>query len=54
MECVACGAELQLDESKLEKGEIFECKECGTELEVVSVNPLQIDKAPEEGEDWGE
>ena len=35
-------------------GEIIECEECGVELEVVSVNPLKLELAPEVEEDWGE
>jgi alpha-aminoadipate/glutamate carrier protein LysW len=36
------------------KGEIVVCPDCGAELEVVSENPLQLDLAPQEEEDWGE
>jgi alpha-aminoadipate carrier protein LysW len=28
--------------------------DCGAELEVVSLNPLVLELAPEEEEDWGE
>ncbi|NPV71122.1 MAG: lysine biosynthesis protein LysW [Firmicutes bacterium] len=36
------------------KGEIITCPDCGVELEVLNVEPLQIAPAPEEEEDWGE
>lgn len=36
------------------QGEIVPCPACGAELEVVSLNPLVLDLAPEEAEDWGE
>jgi len=36
------------------KGEIIECPECGVELEVVELDPLTLNLAPEEEEDWGE
>ena len=52
-ECPECGAELKLNE-KIESGEIFECHDCGIELEIRSTDPLKIEKAPEEEEDWGE
>ena len=52
-ECMTCGAALQ-PKGALEKGEIITCQECGTQLEVTSVNPLKVEKAPEEQEDWGE
>lgn len=52
VECVECGAEVQMEEVVL--GEIVQCEECGAELEVVGVDPVQVDLAPEEEEDWGE
>ena len=38
----------------LEEGEIIVCPDCGVELEVISVDPLVLEMAPEEAEDWGE
>jgi alpha-aminoadipate carrier protein LysW len=38
----------------VEKGEILICPECGVELEVLSVSPVEVAPAPEEKEDWGE
>lgn len=35
-------------------GEIAQCPDCGVELEVLSVDPLEVDLAPEVEEDWGE
>jgi alpha-aminoadipate/glutamate carrier protein LysW len=52
-ECPECLAELQLA-ADVEEGEIVVCVECGIELEVLSVDPLKLDLAPEEAEDWGE
>lgn len=52
-ECNICGCNLDLN-SDLELGEIIECSDCGTELEVTSINPLLLIEAPSEGEDWGE
>ena len=51
--CPECGANIVLDDGVVE-GEIIDCEECGAELEVVSVNPIELDLAPEEEEDWGE
>lgn len=51
--CVECGAELPLDDDVM-RNEILPCPECGVELEVLSLNPLLIDRAPEVEEDWGE
>lgn len=52
-ECLECAAEVELPKDVVE-GEIIQCPECGIELEVVSLNPPQLDLAPEEEEDWGE
>ena len=52
-ECPECAAEIKLEEDVIE-GEIIECPECGVELEVVGLDPVQLDLAPEEEEDWGE
>jgi alpha-aminoadipate carrier protein LysW len=52
-ECAVCGGTLTLDDD-LEVGEILDCGDCGTELEVVGVDPVELDEAPELAEDWGE
>jgi len=36
------------------QGEIVSCAACGADLEVRSLDPLRLDLAPEEEEDWGE
>jgi alpha-aminoadipate carrier protein LysW len=53
MECPECGGELIID-LDVEEGEIVVCPECGVELEVMSVDPVTVDLAPEVEEDWGE
>jgi alpha-aminoadipate carrier protein LysW len=52
--CIECDAGLQGEESQLEVGEIVICAECGVELEVLSLAPIKLGRAPEEEEDWGE
>ncbi len=52
-ECIICSAELVFTTS-LDIGELLECYECGTELEVESVSPLVLIEAPTEAEDWGQ
>jgi alpha-aminoadipate carrier protein LysW len=51
-ECIECGAQIRLSEP--EQGEILDCPECGTELEVIHPNPIALALAPQEEEDWGE
>jgi len=51
--CVICDATIVLPDGTL-PGELVECTECGTELEVVSIDPVQLAEAPTEEEDWGQ
>ena len=51
--CLECAAELTLD-ADVEDGEIVICPDCGVELEIMSVDPVSIQLAPEVEEDWGE
>jgi alpha-aminoadipate carrier protein LysW len=50
--CPECDAEIGMQ--KPMKGEIVVCPDCGADLEVVNENPLKVELAPEEEEDWGE
>jgi alpha-aminoadipate carrier protein LysW len=52
-ECVECGAVLEVPADVMQ-GEILPCGECGAELEVISLEPLELEPAPLEMEDWGE
>lgn len=52
-ECPVCGADVSLAGDTV-AGELIECPDCGTELEVVSVSPFKLEEAPQEEEDWGE
>jgi alpha-aminoadipate carrier protein LysW len=51
--CPECGADVSLNEN-VEKGEIIQCGDCGAELEVIKIDPVELALAPEEEEDWGE
>jgi alpha-aminoadipate carrier protein LysW len=53
VECLECAAELDLG-SDLEEGEILVCPDCGVELEVMGLDPITLELAPEVEEDWGE
>lgn len=50
--CPECAAEVELNDPL--EGEIVDCPDCGVELEVTGVDPLILELAPEEEEDWGE
>ncbi len=34
--------------------ELLRCRECGSELEITSLDPVALAEAPTEEEDWGE
>lgn len=52
-ECIECGTSLSLPDD-VEDGEILDCGTCGAELEVIAVDPVEVDTAPELQQDWGE
>jgi alpha-aminoadipate carrier protein LysW len=51
--CLECAAELDLAPD-VEEGEIVICPDCGVELEVMELDPITLELAPEVEEDWGE
>ena len=52
-ECPVCGAEIELSADAV-VGELMECGDCGTELEVLKLEPVTLGEAPETEEDWGQ
>ena len=51
--CVECEGDITLEDDVVES-EVFQCPDCGAELEVLGLKPLAIALAPEVEEDWGE
>lgn len=52
--CPECDSEVQVDEDS-DKGDIVDCADCGATLEVVGLDPIELDVAvEEEEEDWTE
>jgi len=51
--CIICDGEVRLPQDAME-GELMVCPDCGTELELVCMDPLTVEEAPEVQEDWGE
>ena len=51
--CVVCEAEITLPSGAV-VGELLVCPDCGTELEIVSLDPPAVEEAPQVEEDWGE
>ncbi len=55
--CPECDAMIDIEEDQIEEGQTVECPECGAELEVVSVEPVEFDvlrNGDEEEEDIDE
>ena len=50
--CPECEADIEMDEYDVDKGEIISCPECGVELEVVGLAPLDLALAPADEEEW--
>jgi len=51
--CPECDAAITIEAGTL-VNEILPCEECGAELEVTGLDPVQLALAPEIEEDWGE
>jgi alpha-aminoadipate carrier protein LysW len=49
--CPECDSPLDIDADDVEEGEVIQCEECGTDLEVVSSDPLELAPVDEEGYD---
>lgn len=52
-ECPVCASEIEFQSDTI-KGELISCMDCASELEVVSVDPAELEIAPELDEDWGQ
>jgi alpha-aminoadipate/glutamate carrier protein LysW len=46
--CAACDAEIDVDEDELDEGDTVTCDECGSDMRVVSVDPLELEALEEE------
>jgi alpha-aminoadipate/glutamate carrier protein LysW len=49
--CPECEADIDVDEFDVNKGDQISCPECGTNLEVTAVAPIEFDVASDEDED---
>ncbi len=49
--CPECDNPLTIDTDEVEEGETVQCDECGADLEIVSVDPLEIAVVDEGGYD---
>jgi alpha-aminoadipate carrier protein LysW len=52
--CPECESRLDLDEEELEEGDLVTCEECGSDLRVIGVAPLELEEAEDEDEEEDE
>lgn len=46
--CPKCDAVIDVDEDELDEGETLTCEECGADLTVVGLDPLELEPTEEE------
>lgn len=46
--CPECENDLDVDVEELEEGDVVNCEECGSEYEVVGVEPLELSRVDED------
>ncbi len=52
--CPECESELDIELDEIEEGDVVTCDECGTEFEVVAVEPVELARVggdPDEDDD---
>ena len=49
--CPECDAEVELDEFDVDKGDQVSCPECGSNLEVTGLSPIELDLVSDEDEE---
>ena len=46
--CPESDSEIQVDEFDVDKGDQLSCPDCGSNLEVVGISPIELDLAPDD------
>ena len=46
--CPECESDLDIEEDEVDEGEVVSCPECGTDFEVVTTNPLELNRVADE------
>ena len=50
--CPECDAEIEVDEFDVDKGDLISCPDCGSNLEVTSTSPVELELADEDDDDY--
>jgi alpha-aminoadipate carrier protein LysW len=46
--CPECESDLDFEEDEVDEGEVVTCPECGTDFEVVAIEPLQLSRVDDD------
>lgn len=49
--CPMCDTAIDVEEDELDEGDVLTCEECGATLNVVSVDPLELESDDEEDDE---
>ena len=49
--CPECDTDLDIEVDDIEEGDVVSCSECGSDFEVVTTNPLELNKVADEEDD---
>ena len=52
--CPECETNLDIDEEEVDEGEIVSCPECGSDFEIITLNPIELKPVEEVIEDDAE
>ena len=52
--CPECESDLDIELDEVEEGDVVSCEECGTEYEVVAVDPLELSRVGDDEDDEDE
>jgi alpha-aminoadipate carrier protein LysW len=51
--CPECDAPIDVEEDELDEGDLITCDECGAELRVLGLDPLELESADDEDDEEG-
>ncbi len=51
MTCPECDSQIDVEEEELDEGDLITCEECGAELRVLGLDPLELEVVEDEDEE---
>jgi alpha-aminoadipate carrier protein LysW len=49
--CPECETDLDIEVDDMDEGDVVSCPECGSDFEVITTNPLELNKVSDEEDD---